>query len=85
LSYTLKNFGPSDIPTKGKVARPKVKTAPAPGAPEPVVGAGNVGSWIWIGEGPFQGQAAVFNMDASGTLTWVYVSPDVAAKYLAPR
>jgi len=82
LSYTLKNFGPAGIPIKGKVSRPTIRSAPAPGLPTPAIGPNDTGTWVWIGDGAFQGQAAIFNYDSAGKLTWTYIPPDAAAKYV---
>lgn len=82
LSYILRNFNGVDAtPIKVKVARPGPK-APNPGLPPPTLGPGNNGSWIWIGDGPQTGMAALFNLDPSGQLTWMFLPPQVAAMYL---
>jgi hypothetical protein len=82
LTYILRNFNGVDAtPMKFKVARPAPK-APNPGLPPPTIGPGNNGSWIWIGEGAQQSMAALFNLDPSGKLTWMFLPPQVAASYL---
>jgi hypothetical protein len=78
LSYTLKNFSPTDMAMKLKVARAASK-APFPGWPAPVLGPGNNGIWIWIGEGLQQGIALLFDLDPSGKLTWMFLPPQIAA------
>jgi hypothetical protein len=87
LSFIVKGPQTAELAVKLKVARPN---ANAPGLPVPVLGPGDRGSWIWIGEGKQEGKAALFNLDAADNLTWDVLTPRDALKYLpsaggAPR
>jgi hypothetical protein len=44
-------------------------------------GPGDRGSWVWIGEGPQQGMAALFTLDVHENLTWTVLTPQSAKKY----
>jgi hypothetical protein len=79
LSFIVKRPQATELAVKLKVARPIAK---APGLPVPVLGPGDRGSWIWIGEGAQKGKAALFNLDAADNLTWDVLTQRDALKYL---
>jgi hypothetical protein len=81
LSFIVKEPQADELAIKVKVARPVTK-APGPGLPVPVVGRGDRGSWLWIGEGAQQGKAALFTLSAAGNLTWQALTPRIARMYL---
>jgi hypothetical protein len=81
LSFIVKGPQAAELAIKLKVVRPIAK-APGSGLPVPVLGPGESGSWIWIGEGKQKGKAALFTLDAFDHLTWVALTPRDAMKYL---
>jgi hypothetical protein len=48
------------------------------------IGPGDLGSWVFIGEGAQQAIAALVNLQADGTVTWQFLTPSMAHKYLEP-
>ncbi len=81
LSFIVKGQQAAELAIKLKVARPTAK-APGPGLPVPVLGRGDRGSWIWIGDGAQKGMAALFTLSAAGNLSWMVLTPRVARMYL---
>lgn len=83
LSFVVMRPKTADLGVKLKVLRP-VEGAPEPGLPEPKLGPGVAGSWIWIGEGHDKGRAGLFTVDAEGHVTWIVLTPRIAREYLRP-
>ena len=81
LSFIVMEPQAGELAIKVKVVRPSAN-APRPGLPVPVLGRGDRGSWLWIGEGAQQGKAALFTLSAAGNLTWELLTPRVARMYL---
>jgi hypothetical protein len=82
VSYTLKNYGPDDVPMKLKVMRPNAHALPPEGLPPVVLGDLNSGTWVWFGEGSDQGKAAIFYNDFGTGLSWVFVTLQQAQQYM---
>ena len=82
LSYYVDQANGSSVGMVLKVVRP-VNDAPA-ALPAAKAGAGTTGSWVYIGEGAQAAVAALMNLDGNGTVTWTFMEPATARKYLAP-
>ena len=78
LSYVLPGTPPT--PMNLKVIRP-TNTKPAILSPARI-GPGDTGSWVFFGEGAQQAIAALVNLEADGTVTWQFLTPAMAHKYL---
>ncbi|HEY4381791.1 MAG TPA: hypothetical protein VGN01_15685 [Acidobacteriaceae bacterium] len=78
LSYTVPGYPPT--PMSLKVVRP-TNLAPAE-LPPAHVDAADTGSWVYIGEGAQAAIAALMNLDASGQVTWTFMTPAMMKKYL---
>jgi hypothetical protein len=80
LSYVLPGSPPT--PMNLKVVRP---TNPKPAILTPArIGTGDTGSWLFFGEGAQQAIAALVNLETDGTVTWQFLTPAMAHKYLEP-
>jgi hypothetical protein len=78
LSYIVPTTPPT--PMNLKVVRP-TNTTPAV-LTKAHIGAGDTGSWVYIGEGAQAAIAALMNLDANGQVTWIFMTPAMMRKYL---
>lgn len=80
ISYTVINPGNPNFQASLKVTRPR--NLSPPGLPQALAASGDVGSWVFIGEGAQAQYTALITLYQDGMVWWQFMPVESAQRYL---